>query len=82
MASPSDIEVLIHYFVSPTIHPRIDAGAVKSTINTFLKDGIFVSDTTNSNYYQVTEKGRAWLKVIVNTPYPKAIWVDQHGDKV
>jgi DNA-binding PadR family transcriptional regulator len=80
--TPNDIEILIHYYVSPNPHPRIDAGAVKQAVQAFVKDGIFIEADGDKSGYSVTDKGKAWLATILNVPYPKKIWVDGRGNKV
>ena len=73
--SPNDLEVLIHCYVSPNVHPRTGAPAVDEAIHKFLKDGIFC--TTEEKYvYRVSSKGQAWLNMILSTPYPQERWVD------
>lgn len=73
--SPSDIEVLLHHHYSPDPHPRRDAPAVKDAIIRFRNDGIF----TDQIHPELTKKGKAWLNMILNTPYPRQVYVDQSG---
>ena len=87
MNTPNDIEVLLHYYVSPEPHPRVEADAVRQTIGRYLKEGIleedkegtFVEGTKKLNCYCVTDKGKAWLRLILSVPYPKQAWVGQDG---
>ncbi len=71
--TPNDLEVLIHYHTTPGKHPRIDAPAVVESINGFLKDGVLKRAELN---IVVTEMGRAWLDIILETPYPTMVWAD------
>ena len=79
--TPNDLEILIHCHVSPTRHPRIDYHAVRESINKFIKDGIIEesADRDGPHYYTTTDKGRAWIEMILRTPYPRQVWVDEKG---
>lgn len=82
MKTPSDIEILIHYYVSPEPHPREDAPAVTATIQMYLRDGIFEINTLCDSGYNVTEKGAIWLHILRNIPYPKQVWTDKEGNVI
>lgn len=81
--SPSDLEVLIHYHCCHEKHPRHDATAVIEATHKFLSDGI-IDETDWYAGYTTTEKGKAWLAMILKTPYPTSVqcWVDGNGDKI
>ena len=83
MLTPNALEVLIHYHTCRSPHPRLEAPAVKDDIHYFVDSGIFVKkDLCNitgpsSQYtYCVTEKGKAWLTMILRTPCPVNRWTD------
>lgn len=88
--TPNDLEILIHYYTSSKPHPRLSAPAVKASIEEFLAFGILKlredisagthADITKLGMYRLTDKGRAWLSMILKTPYPKQVWIDQSGD--
>jgi hypothetical protein len=88
--TPNHIEVLIHYYLSSTDHPRLSSPAVKEIVREFVEDDIFedISDFTlekiNSPSFKLTEKGIAWLLMLLDTPYPipKTIWLDQKGKPI
>lgn len=82
MNTPNDIEVLIHCHCSPNVHPRADAPAVIETIERFLNDEIIERSLRNEGTYNTTDKGRAWLKCILNVPYPTQRWVDSNGNAI
>jgi hypothetical protein len=73
--TPNDIEVLIHYYASGERHPRVTAPAVQETLEQYCKDGIF-ERLEAEPFFRVTEKGEAWLRMIIDTPYPKKQWID------
>lgn len=85
--TPNEIEVLLHYHTSPSVHPRIDAPAVRGAIEGFLKNGIFRCGENDRGLlvkalYETTDKGNALVQMLCNTPYPTQQWVDANGDVI
>jgi len=78
MFSPVEFEVLLHYYYSPEPHPRHNSSAVSDAIHKFRNDGIFTYTVEPA----LTRKGRAWVKLILNTPYPTECFIDQHGNVI
>jgi hypothetical protein len=73
--SPLEIEVVLHYYHSPEPHPRVNAPAVKEAIQRFVNDGI-LSAAEGPALLKVTDRGNAWVRMIVETPYPEGAWID------
>ena len=77
---PSDIEVLLHYLVSPEEHPRYDSPAVVCAINFFLSAEIFEDRVAGecgcTSSYNVTARGKALVNMLCETPLPVASWKD------
>lgn len=70
---PVDIEVLLYHYYSPDPHPdRMYNVAVQCAIQRFRENGIFTSQIQP----ELTPKGKAFVKCILNTPYPKQAYVD------
>jgi hypothetical protein len=82
--TPNDIEILIHFHVSPTVHPRFDAGAVRDSIFMFVENGILelINSEGNSHVYKTTKKGKALMSILCNTPFPQQAWVDSNGNVI
>jgi len=82
--TPNDIEVLIHYHCSPTVHPRIEAGAVKNALRWLLLSGIIEQEpeTSLENRYCTTDKGKALMKLLCDTLIPVQAWVDDQGNVI
>lgn len=88
--TPNDIEVLLHYHVSPCIHPRYDAPAVKESIENFLTgkilepyrhaDGPNVTD--GPNVFSTTKLGAALVAMLCQTPYPIVACIDPRTSEV
>lgn len=77
--SPSDIEVLIHHYACPAIHPRADAPAVQEAIEMFLDCGMMALDTTPAgksgwHSFHVTKKGEYFIDKLCNTVEPVQRW--------
>jgi hypothetical protein len=81
MMSPSDLEVLIHYHVSPEPHSRRNAPAVRDAIDRFFGDGILESLPDDAKQYTTTARGRKFLEMILSTPYPKLVWIDPRKEE-
>jgi len=80
--TPNDIEVLIHCHVSPVLHPRIDAGAVKEALARFLNCGLIEGFGDVSNAYQTTDKGAAHIQQLCNLPFPTVKYVTASGEVI
>ena len=82
--SPIHIEVLLHYLADPEEHPRHDSPAVMCAINWFLGEGIFeltkpshsVAMIDYNSSYRVTERGRVFVDMLCETPFPVPTWKD------
>lgn len=80
--TPNDIEVLIHCHVSPTVHPRHEAPAVKRSI-LWMLDKEIIKQCSYANQYRTTGKGKALIKMLCDTPIPKKCFVDpRSGEEV
>ena len=69
--TPVEIEVLLHYYVFPTDHPRLNTPAVKEAIRKWVREGIFEPDTK-----KVTHRGSVLVKMLTDTPMPVRSWKD------
>ena len=54
--TPNDIEVLLHCHVSPRVHPRADAPAVREALRR-LEDNMLI-EKREHDYYHTTSRGR------------------------
>lgn len=75
--TPSEIEVLIHCYVSPTPHPRKCAPDIESTLQSFVVNGLV--DHVGGGVYTTTDRGRAHIAQLCATPWPVAAWVGADG---
>ncbi len=76
--TPSDINVLIHYYAFSGPHDRVDAPAVREAITTFIERGLMVRDQ-NGNI-SVTEGGRVLVQALCAVPFPVQKWQMPDGD--
>lgn len=83
--SPSDLELLLHYYHSPDEHERVSAPAIHAGLIHFLGAGILKSrpemNEPWTSSYQVTERGEKFLAMVLNTPYPEHVWADPREHK-
>lgn len=78
--TPFEIEILIHYYVSPTPH-RVElenSPIWPETRAWFLAQGLLAARTESSRYgatYECTKRGEAWINYICQLPLPTQQWV-------
>lgn len=77
--SPNDIDVMLHYYGSRSVHPRIDAPAVRDAIDRFLKAGLFTQSDL-ADVYEVTEGGRMYVDALRAVPLPERLWTMPKSD--
>jgi len=76
--TPNDIEVLLHYHVSQSVHPRINAPAVKDAIQKWVSEGILIQDM-ETEIYRTSYRGSVLVKMLCDTPMPIKVWSDPRG---
>jgi len=79
--TPSDIEVLLHYHTNPAPHPRKLAPAVKEATERFVREGLIELDDEKL-YTTTTDRGKAFVKALCNTPLPTQAWIDGYGNVI
>ena len=77
--SPSNIELLLHYYSNPAPHPRADAPAIIDGTGDFLHAGAVWYDAITARY-RTTKKGDAWVKALCNVECPREVYIDQLGN--
>jgi len=70
------IEVLFHYYINPSPHPRETVPAIKTVIQNFVDDGILTVFPEGEAGYCITFKGNKFIKMILETPYPVQRWTN------
>lgn len=78
--TPNDIEFLIHCYVSPRRHDRVEAPAIKEAIEMFLAGGMISS--LGGKKYETTDKGAAHVAQICSLPWPKATFIGFNGQEI
>ena len=79
--TPNDLDVLIHYYVSPTKHPRFEAPAVQDAISRWVSNNC-MQWLEEENTYVCTPRGNAHMCQLLSVPLPTLSerWVDYKGD--
>lgn len=71
LRTANNLEVLIHCYVSPVIHPRFDAPAVQDALRELQQnDLIYRRGTGPSNIFGTTKKGGFLLDYLLSVPFP------------
>ena len=71
LRTANNLEVLIHCYVSPAIHPRFDAPAVQEALRELEHNGLIYSRGTGpSNIFGTTKKGGFMLDYLLSVPFP------------
>jgi hypothetical protein len=81
LATPNDIEIILHYYCTSSPHERIDAPAVLESIEMF-KHNEMLYDKQERGCYGLTNKGIAWVQMLQSLPFPRQIYVDQNNKEI
>jgi hypothetical protein len=79
--TPNDLEILIHFHVSPSKHPRADAPAVKDAIKC-LQMMDLIAPLEEQGKYETTGRGKAHMKQLQCLPLPELKWVDKDQKEI
>lgn len=72
-----ELSILIHHYCCPgAFSPASDL--YNNICKQFLSDEMFKT-SAQPNGYEVTDKGKAWLACILETPPPTRAWLDADG---
>lgn len=78
--TPLHIELMLHYCASNVRHPRAHAPAVADCTKELQKHGLIELTPDESPVdYAATEKGKAFLELICQTPLPVRAWMHPDG---
>lgn len=83
--TPYDLKLLLHIYVTPINFEHAGTEHYEGVIQDFLMRGIIKQETEfsyhNEHGYALTEKGKAWLEMILSTPVPVNRWIDPRDEK-
>jgi hypothetical protein len=71
--TPYELEILLHYYVSPAPFARITAPAFLGAVGGLIGDDLLQLDEGG---YHVTDKGLAFVRMVLATPLPEQEWTD------
>jgi hypothetical protein len=72
--TPSNLEFLLHCYYSPEPHDRVKAPAIEEA-RSYLLEQEMIQTTTSNFVYNVTPRGEAYIKYILEVPFPERCWV-------
>lgn len=76
--SPLKIEIVLKTHYHPKYMINRWNSAEQDVATLLFKDGIIAlkgTEDSDTGYYALTEKGKAFVEMILNTPYPIQKWV-------
>lgn len=74
--TPLELEVFLWFACCVGEHPSCDPKLFRSILAKLYNAGVLENRDQEHVSYQATEKGLAWLQMILDTPYPVSKWVD------
>ena len=77
--TPIKLDILLHCHISPTAHPQYDSPAFRVELQNLMEEDI-VRSTSKENIFALTQKGEAWLRLILETPMPILQWIDPRNN--
>lgn len=84
--TPLHLELLVFFNTGAKQHPRCANSSVITAAMDLVEDGILLPSVPKAGQapvapgcYEITPKGRAWLQMILRTPYPRLVFVDSKG---
>jgi hypothetical protein len=79
--TPNDLDVLLHYYSSPTLHPRAHAPAVREATESWIRLGMLrLMDDSDS--YEATDRGRVHVYQLCHLSLPTICWIDAKGELI
>ena len=77
-STPNGISVLLHHHSTTTPHPQADAPAVREAVTNLVDGGLLQlsDDPERENGYETTDKGRMYVNMLCDTPWPEQRLVD------
>lgn len=83
LSAPCNIEFLLWCHTRCEPYPRLDLTMYQQLVETLLNGGIIVRMAgTPKGTYTTTNKGRAWVELLCNTPEPREAFVDAQGNVI
>lgn len=79
---PAHIEFLLWCYCRCEPHSNLGAPVIAGAVSKFLGAGVIVPKEGCENQWECTELGRAWVKLLVDTPLPRTRYVDQYGKTI
>ena len=77
------IETVLKAYYLPELRFNEDYDSLHDIVSQLMRDDILIHKNIKGSenwydrgYYELTEKGKAFVKMILNTPYPTRVWKD------
>jgi hypothetical protein len=75
--SPCNLEVLLHCYYSPELHPRFDTPAVQAALKYLRESGMITvsSHPDSGDIIKTTDKGIFYIHYLMEIPFPEVQWI-------
>lgn len=80
MLTPLELEILLHYY-SSSDEFKTESRKTDDAIMRFIYDDI-IEPLTETSPERLTNKGKAWVELVLNTPMPQQVWLDGNGNVI
>jgi hypothetical protein len=74
--TPFEIEIILHHYASRGAFPRMLAPLYEPTVAHLVDIGLL----DREDFPAVTDKGRAYVSMLLATPLPTPAWIDPRND--
>jgi hypothetical protein len=79
--TPYTINLLLHFYCRPEPHESENGELFQETADRLQEAGVVNWDDSIKSY-RTTRLGDAWVKLLCNTPMPRAAFLDQNGKEI
>ena len=79
--TPLKIKLILFYYTGGEGDDSFGSPAGLTCLDDIVSAGI-IAPPQGGGRYEMTEKGIAYMKCLLDTPYPTSAWIDAHGDLI
>lgn len=84
--APIELEILLNIYYSPVWQKLYKTNILNATVDNLMRLGVIRHrDEWGCEYHrehdlEMTDKGKAWIHLILNVEPPKQAWIDKNGE--
>lgn len=80
--TPLHVHILIEKYLQSTVSQKYDCEDEKLALSFMVHEGILKEDDDEPGCWEITDKGRTLMKMILFTPFPEEAFVNPVNGKV